>query len=110
MAFAHIKTMRCLALLVIVGVATPAHAQPDPLPSWNDGAAKAAILGFVADVTTESGPDFVPASERIATFDNDGMLWVEQPVYNQAVFARDRVEATAPAHPEWATTQPFEGP
>jgi FMN phosphatase YigB (HAD superfamily) len=93
-----------LALPFLHGIAAAAEG---PLPSWNDGAAKAAILDFVADVTTEGSPDFVPASERIATFDNDGTLWIEQPVYNQAVFVRDRVRAMAPAHPEWATTQPF---
>ena len=84
-----------------------AAAADDPLPSWNDGAAKGAILDFVAAVTTEGGPDFVPASERIATFDNDGTLWIEQPIYNQAVFVFDRIKALAPAHPEWATTPPF---
>jgi hypothetical protein len=60
-----------------------AQAQRDPLPSWNDGATKSSILGFVARVTTQGGPDFVPVDQRVATFDNDGTLWVEQPMYTQ---------------------------
>ncbi len=86
---------------------SPAAMAADPLPSWNDGPAKSAIVDFVTAVTTEGGPDFVPADERIATFDNDGTLWIEQPVYTQFAFALDRVKALAPQHPEWATTQPF---
>ena len=82
-------------------------AQSDPLPSWNDGAAKKAITDFVARVTTQGGADFVPAEQRIATFDNDGTLWTEQPVYFQLAFAFDRVKAMAPQHPEWKTKQPF---
>ena len=81
--------------------------QPDPLPSWNEGTTKAAILNFVAEAVREGGPDFVPVPERIATFDNDGTLWSEQPVYFQAEFAFDRVRALAPQHPEWATEEPF---
>jgi phosphoserine phosphatase len=82
-------------------------AQPDPLPSWNDGAAKQAILNFVARTTTTGGPDFVPVAERIATFDNDGTLWTEHPIYTQLAFALDRVKALAPQHPEWRRKQPF---
>ena len=78
------------------------------LASWNDGAAKAAIVDFVAAVTAEGGPDFVPPGERIAVFDNDGTLWVEQPLYVQLQFAFDRVRALAAQHPEWKTTQPFQ--
>ena len=81
----------------------------DPLPSWNDGASKKAITGFVARVTQEGGPDFVPPAERIATFDNDGTLWSEQPIYFQVAFALDRVKALAPQHPEWKQKQPFKG-
>lgn len=77
-------------------------APPDPLPSWNEGPAKTEIMAFVKRVTTEDGADFVPAAQRIATFDNDGTLWVEQPDYVQAVFTLDRVKALAPQHPEWA--------
>lgn len=84
-------------------------AQSSPLPSWNDGAAKAAILGFVSRVTMKGGPDFVPVEERIATFDNDGTLWTEQPMYAQLAFVLDRVKQIAPQHPEWKTTQPFKG-
>ena len=79
------------------------------LPSWNDGAAKEAIVEFVARVTDPSSPDFVPESERIATFDNDGCLWSENPVYFQLLFAIDRVRELAPDYPEWADTQPFKG-
>ncbi|MGA8968187.1 MAG: HAD family hydrolase [Pseudolabrys sp.] len=85
----------------------PALAQGDPLPSWNDGKAKQSILDFVAAVTREGSPDFVPARQRVATFDNDGTLWVEQPIYTQLAFAFDRVKALAPMHPEWANQQPF---
>jgi hypothetical protein len=77
------------------------------LPSWNEGAAKQAILSFVNAVTREGLPDFVPPAERIATFDNDGTLWVEHPMYTQLVFALDRVKALATLHPEWTDKQPF---
>jgi phosphoserine phosphatase len=85
----------------------PSAVAVDPLPSWNEGAAKAAIVGFVARVTREDGPDFVPPSERIAAFDNDGTLWAEQPIYVQLAFALDRVRDLAPKHPEWRNTEPF---
>ena len=84
-----------------------ASAQNDPLPSWNDGAAKKSITDFVARVTTQGGKEFVPVAERIATFDNDGTLWCEHPIYFQAAFAMDRVKALAPKHPEWKTKEPF---
>ena len=83
-------------------------ATTDPLPSWNDGESKQAILDFVVRVTDPAGPDFVPEPERIATFDNDGTLWAEQPLYFQLLFAIDRVKALAPEHPEWSTQQPFQ--
>ncbi|MGM5024534.1 HAD family hydrolase [Tardiphaga sp. 862_B3_N4_1] len=100
---------RLLALLFALSVIDLAAAQPstDPLQSWNDGAVKKSITDFVSRVTTEGGPDFVPVAERIATFDNDGTLWSEQPAYFQAAFAIDRVKAMAPQHPEWKTQQPF---
>jgi len=79
------------------------------LPSWNDGAAKEAIVEFVARVTDPSSPDFVPEPERIATFDNDGCLWSEKPFYFQLLFAVDRVSELAADHPEWQNTQPFKG-
>jgi phosphoserine phosphatase len=79
----------------------------DTLPSWQDGAAKTAIVGFVEAVTTEGGADYVPPEERIAVFDNDGTLWVEQPYYTQLAFALERIRALAPKHPEWRAQQPF---
>jgi haloacid dehalogenase-like hydrolase len=79
----------------------------DPLPSWNETASKKAIITFVERVTKQGSPDFVPEAERIATFDNDGTLWAEQPMYFQLLFALDRVKLLAPQHPEWATTEPF---
>src|SRR5881397_4005809 len=102
------KTIRnkfVLLAIVIAGLTT-AYAQ-DPLPSWNDGATKKSITDFVAKVTKEGSPDFVPPEERIATFDNDGTLWCEQPMYFQLLFALDRVKALAPQHPEWKTKEPF---
>lgn len=90
-----------------LGTTIPPQAGIDPLRSWNDGAAKRAIIAFVGDVTKEGGPDFVPVPERIATFDNDGTLWAEKPVPFQALFAFDRVKALAPQHPEWKTKEPF---
>ena len=88
---------------------TPASAPvaADPLPSWNDGPTKQALLNFVSRVTKPGSPDFVPVSERIATFDNDGTLWSEQPIYVQFAFALDRVRELAPQHPEWRTKEPF---
>jgi len=85
-----------------------AHAQADVLPSWNKGAAKRALVDFVGRVTQAGGPDYVPPAERIAVFDNDGTLWVEQPEYFQALFAFDRIRALAPNHPEWRDKQPFQ--
>jgi len=79
----------------------------DPLPSWNDGPNKKAILDFVTSITTIGSAEFVPQEERIATFDNDGTLWSEQPMYFQLVFALDRVKALAAQHPEWRQKQPF---
>jgi hypothetical protein len=79
----------------------------DPLPSWNDTATKKAILAFVEAVTKKGAPEFVPEDERIATFDNDGTLWAEQPLYSQIFFALDRVKALAPQHPEWKEKEPF---
>jgi phosphoglycolate phosphatase-like HAD superfamily hydrolase len=99
-----------LSSLPLLLLAVGALAQPaDPLPSWNDGPAKKAIAEFVARVTTQGGLEFIPVAERIATFDNDGTLWSEQPIYFQVAFALDRVRALAPKHPEWKTKQPFKG-
>ena len=85
----------------------PASAIADPLPSWNEGPSRTAILELVKAVTTEGGPDFVPVSQRIATFDNDGTLWSEQPMYFQVLFVLDRVRAMAADHPDWKARQPF---
>jgi hypothetical protein len=95
-----------LWLLVLPCVLSAAWAA-DPLPSWNDSAAKQAIVDFVAKVTKEGSPDFVPVDQRIATFDNDGTLWIEQPMYVQLFFILGRVQALAPQHPEWKTQEPF---
>lgn len=84
-----------------------ARAQGAPLASWNDGRTKQSILEFVAEVTQERSPAFVPTAERVAVFDNDGTLWAEQPIYFQFQFALDRVRALARGHPEWKETQPF---
>ncbi|MGO7023171.1 MULTISPECIES: HAD family hydrolase [Rhizobium] len=96
-----------IALGVALVHATSAFAQSDPLPSWNDTASKVAIVSFVEKVTGQGSPDFVPETERIAVFDNDGTLWVEHPMYVQLAFALDRVKTLAPQHPEWKETQPF---
>mgnify|MGYP001818244398 FL=1 len=92
-----------LSLLLFASAALAA----DPLPSWNDTAPKKAIVTFVERVTRDGSTDFVPVPERIATFDNDGTLWAEQPVYFQFLFAIDRVKALAAQHPEWKTKEPF---
>jgi hypothetical protein len=100
-------------LPVLSGALFPASIQAqtvsadDSLPSWNDGATKQSIVDFVTAVTREGSPDFVPVPQRIATFDNDGTLWTEHPMYVQLVFALDRVKAMAPLHPEWKDKQPF---
>jgi len=96
-----------LFVLMLQGcVADRAHTV-DPLPSWNETAPKLAIVSFVERVTREGTADFVPPAERIATFDNDGTLWAEQPMYFQLLFALDRVKALAPQHPEWKEMEPF---
>ena len=94
-------------ILALCATAWSVQAADDPLPSWNDGPAKQAIVEFVEAVTTEGGADFVPPEDRIATFDQDGTLWVEHPLYSQAMFALDRVGALAPEHPEWKDQEPF---
>lgn len=82
-------------------------AATDPLPSWNEGTSKKAIIDFVSKTTKQGSIDFIPVADRIACFDNDGTLWSEQPMYFQFLFAMDRVKAMAPQHPEWKTKQPF---
>jgi hypothetical protein len=99
-------TARIVAFIALWMAAGSVQAQ-DPLPSWNDGPSKKAILDFVVKVTKEGSPDFVRPVERIAVFDNDGTLWNEQPVYTQFAFALDRVKALAHQHPEWKEKEPF---
>ncbi len=100
-------SIRFIVSIAVVLFAQGWVAAQGPLPSWNEGAAKQAILDFVAKVTKEGSPDFVPIDDRIAVFDNDGTLWPEQPVYFQALFALDRVKTLAPQHPEWKDREPF---
>jgi phosphoglycolate phosphatase-like HAD superfamily hydrolase len=112
-------SLSLLSVMVAAGCSTaPTPSNPstastasapatDPLPSWNDGPAKQAILDFVKTTTDKGSPKFVPPEERIATFDQDGTTWVEQPIYSQVLFAFDRVGALAPQHPEWKTKEPF---
>lgn len=109
---ARFATILAALLVVALGLdwgrrTGAASDKADPLPSWNDGAAKQSILKFVRAVTTEGGPKYVPLAERVATFDNDGTLWSEQPVYFQALFVRDRLRTLAEKHPEWKEKQPF---
>jgi len=103
------KTKHLLAgsLLGVLALLTSITRAADPLPSWNEGAAKQSITAFVEKVTKEGTPGFVPVPERIATFDNDGCLWAEQPLYFQLFFALDRIKALAPQHPEWKDKEPF---
>ncbi len=90
-----------------IAISATAWTAGQPLPSWNDGPVKQAILDFVRTAVDKTGSGFVPEDERIATFDNDGTLWVEQPILPQFVFALDRVAAMAPNHPEWKEQEPF---
>ncbi|MES2661173.1 MAG: HAD family hydrolase [Verrucomicrobiota bacterium] len=99
--------LRVIAVSFTIVTGFPAAAQTDPLPSWNDTATKKSITGFVAKVTREGSPDFVPVPERIATFDNDGTLWSEQPMYFQAFYVFAKIKEMAPQHPEWTVTEPF---
>jgi phosphoglycolate phosphatase-like HAD superfamily hydrolase len=99
---------RCMTFILLTVLALALNAQAvDLLPSWNEGPAKQAIIKFVQATTDKTSPQFVPPEERIATFDNDGTLWAEQPVYFQLLFAVDRVKALAPQHPEWKDQEPF---
>ena len=101
-----LKTRVGVILGALLTVAA-ALAQSDPLPSWNDGAAKKAIVDFVQTTTTQGSPKFVPTEERIATFDQDGTLWVEHPIYSQVMYCVDRVPAVVKAKPELANVEPF---
>ena len=108
----EMNTRKFPALIMAVAIAlfhaiSHTRAADDPLPSWNNSAPKKAIMAFVERVTKEGSFEFVRPEERIATFDNDGTLWAEQPIYFQFAFAIDRVKALAPQHPEWKTKEPF---
>jgi haloacid dehalogenase-like hydrolase len=103
----HSHNLVATAFIAVVVCTTSIARAGDPLPSWNDGAAKKSIIEFVEKVTREGSPDFVPPNERIATFDNDGTLWCEKPMPVQLFFALDRVKTLAPQHPEWKTKEPF---
>jgi hypothetical protein len=107
------RLLSALAVLpTVIGSLRPtssaqAQVPANALTSWNDGATKQSIADFVRRVTTQGSPDFVPVEQRIATFDNDGTLWIEQPMYVQLAFILDRVRAFAPQHPDWKDKQPF---
>ena len=99
--------MKTRTLAFLAALLAAAACAADPLPSWNDTGPKRAIIAFVDNVTTPGSPGYVPPAERIATFDNDGTLWAEQPVYFQFLYIADRVKALAPQHAEWQTEEPF---
>jgi hypothetical protein len=101
------KLLSALLTLAAIVCSSTVAARSDPLPSWNAGPAKQSIVDFVTRVTQEGGPNYVAPEDRIATFDNDGTLWVEQPMYNQFVFDVDEVKKQANQHPEWKEKEPF---
>jgi phosphoglycolate phosphatase-like HAD superfamily hydrolase len=103
------KSLPVWALLALAALlaAIAGAQQPDPLPSWNSGSAKQAIMSFMRATTDQAGPNYVPPAERIATFDQDGTLWVEQPMYTQLVYVLDRVPAVVAKKPDLANIEPF---
>src|SRR5215510_10307039 len=102
------RRLRCLAVVLFLGsLLAVAYAQTDPLPSWNDGPAKHAILQFVRVTTDKGSPKYVPPEDRIATFDQDGTTWVSHPMYTQVMFCLDRVPAVVAQKPELKNVQPF---
>ena len=101
------KNLLAASLIGVLVFSTTIARAADPLPSWNGGKARQSIVDFVAKVTKPGSPDFVPVAERIATFDNDGCLWAEQPMYFQLLFALHRVGVLAPQHPQWKEKEPF---
>ena len=103
--FAPLYALAVMVAMLFSGLAAAQAA--DPLPSWNDGRAKQSIIAFVQKATTPGTPDFVPPDARVATFDNDGTLWAEKPMYFQVFFALNRVKELASQHPEWKTQEPF---
>ena len=105
--FRRVNCYIALALVVLLALGASAHAETDPLPSWNDGPAKQAILKFVQETTDQVSPKFVPPEERIATFDQDGTLWVEHPMYTQVMYSMDRVQEVVKVKPELKNVEPF---
>ena len=105
----RIRAKALAAQFALLAMISPASADDaaGALPSWNESPVKTNIIDFVARVTAEGSPDYVPEQDRIATFDNDGTLWVEKPLYTQFVFVIDRVKATSNQHPEWKKKEPF---
>jgi len=107
MRLAHDRRWAATGLLALLLLAAPAFGQSDPLPSWNEGPAKQAIVAFIQATTTQGSPGFVPPETRIAAFDQDGTLWVEHPMYSQVVYCFERVPALVKAKPELAKVEPF---
>jgi hypothetical protein len=107
MKIKHKQNTIAIALFAALAFTAAVAKAADPLPSWNDGSAKQAIITFVEKVIKPGSPDFVPVPERVATFDNDGTLWCEKPLPVQLYFVLDRVKTLAPQHPEWQTKEPF---
>jgi hypothetical protein len=104
-----LRHRRAFSFLLTLALSLPLLVQAaEPLPSWNDGPSKKQIIEFVQTVTDQNSKDFVKPEDRIAVFDNDGTLWSEQPMYFELLFALEEVKRTAPQHPEWKTTQPFQ--
>lgn len=101
------RSMAYVITMLFLGTACATAEAADPLPSWNDGPVKKSIIEFVVKTTASNSPNYVRPPQRIATFDNDGTLWAEQPMYFQMLFALDRVKALAPQHPEWKDKEPF---
>ena len=106
-AFSDWGRVGALALSALLFIGSQAQAQTDPLPSWNDGATKQGIVEFVQATTTQGTPTFVPEPERIATFDQDGTLWVSHPMYTQVMYVLDSVPALVKAKPQLAKVAPF---
>ena len=106
-AFSHWGRVGALTLSALLFVGSQAQAQTDPLPSWNDGPAKQAIVAFVKDTTTQGSPKFVPPAERIATFDQDGTLWVAHPMYTQVMYSLEQVPRLVKKKPELKHVEPF---